>query len=139
MKNKLIALLLVLIGLSTATSCDKASKGYAVYTLIGNIVNMSGHPVPGIRISIEVSGGSMTAYSNSDGSFEYEWEGSAKLPYTVMVHISDVDGTQNGAYENQSGTVTFTQENNTGFLTNGDCMGYYKTGINVQLEAKPAQ
>jgi hypothetical protein len=133
-QSKVIALLLALLGFSTA--CHKASDSpveygspHADFLLNGSIKSaLTGNPIGNIQLIMERD----TALTNSNGTFSLKVT-DFPITHSYLVKISDIDGIANGSYAEKDTTVTFPGVN----YTNGDG-SWYKgeetLSVNVSLE-----
>ena len=134
MKNKLIWLLLSLLGF-TAAGCEEArveyGSPYATYTLKGKVTDVDGRVIPGIRV--DAIGRS---YTDEEGTFCCTGEGMSGIPHTIEVHLGDVDGTDNGGlFADKYLPVTFEEADRVEEASGGWYDGAYEiTGFDVILE-----
>lgn len=120
MKNKLIWLILSLLGFSTAACNDNSDlpceygTPHVTFSVKGKVQNKAGEPIPGIEVSTDSQYMPRKTQTNEEGVFVYEWdEWPQMLPYEVTIEFRDTDGAENGAYADRQLPVTFDEKDQT--------------------------
>lgn len=121
MKNKLLFMILSLLGFATAcSSCSDEEEfmceygtPFATFSVKGKVLNKSGEPIPNIKVSVNHSSHSFVA-SKEDGSFIldkhqafYLKSNSSGSDFNII--FTDIDGAENGQYKEHKAVVTFTE------------------------------
>ncbi|MBO7259550.1 MAG: radical SAM-associated putative lipoprotein [Paludibacteraceae bacterium] len=114
--NYLISLLLSMIGVSCAvknappqekerSSPMIAMYGvpYSTYKISGRVENTKGQAVKGIEINVIES--NVSTRSNDKGNFQLEGRHRFR-PDSIYLVVNDVDGSENGEYENDTIILT---------------------------------
>lgn len=142
MKNKLIWLILSLLGFSAAACNDNGDlpceygTPYATFSVKGKVQNKAGKPIPGIEVSTPSQ---YATHTNEEGVFVYNWdEWPQQLPYEATIKFRDTDGAENGTYADQQLTVTFEEKDQTAGASGWSAGSYALSDIEVTLESDPA-
>lgn len=141
MKNKLIWLILSLLGFSTAACNDNSDlpceygTPHVNFSVKGKVQNKAGEPIPGIEVS---TSSQYVTHTNEEGVFVYNWdEWVAPLPYEATIKFRDTDGAENGSYADQQLTVTFEEKDQTAGPSGWSEGSYALSDIEVTLESNP--
>lgn len=130
MKNKLILMILSLLGLATACSEEENSceygTPYVTFSVKGKVTDTDGAPVPGIRVAVSEDAYAPATTTGADGAFAFD-----KTPF-YMGHpekliFTDIDGAANGEFGSKTLDVAFEKSDskpesnwNTGYYTAPD-------------------
>ena len=96
MKNKLIWMLLALLGFSAGCEDEMTAEygcPFATYSVKGKVTDEAGAPIPGIRVSLDREYD--YKYTDSDGRFAFVNHNTSFVPETLRAE--DVDGPENGS------------------------------------------
>lgn len=115
MKNKLIWMLLSLLGFASACSDDEENnENLCMYgcpsvsfNVKGTVTNEAGQPIPGIRVGIKDT--YPTVLTDDKGEFAFTKATLVYIPEPAVMQFTDVDGADNGLYEPKEIEVSFTQ------------------------------
>ena len=123
---------LAAIGCGGHTPAVEYGAPHATYHLSGTVTDaQTVAPIPGIHLLFQTF---IVANSGQDGTFTVD---GVDNPCTTgcMLRATDVDGAQNGAYQDKSVPLTLTQP------APGDGHWYYgsfqQVGLAVRLDPKP--
>lgn len=146
MKNKLIYLLLSLLGLATACGDkDKDDDGGTIcmygtptvtFSVKGRVTDPAGKPIEGICVKAKHD--NPKTATNARGEFAFDKSEATSfgdIPLKIPLVFEDVDGAQNGSFEDREMEVTFTRNEavETGVWYRGD---FKAPDIDVVLKAK---
>lgn len=142
MKNKLIWLILSLLGFSTAACNDNSDlpceygTPHVNFSVKGKVQNKAGEPIPGIEVSAPSQ---YATHTNEEGVFVYNWDEwpPQQFPYETTIEFRDTDGAENGSYADQQLTVTFKEEDQTAGASGWSEGSYALSDIEVTLESNP--
>ncbi|MBO7234416.1 MAG: radical SAM-associated putative lipoprotein [Paludibacteraceae bacterium] len=114
--NYLISLLLPLLGMSCSGQNTVQSEvgrvprtiamygvPYSTYKISGRVENTKGQAVKGIEINVIES--NVSTRSNDKGNFQLEGRHRFR-PDSIYLVVNDVDGSENGEYENDTIILT---------------------------------
>jgi putative lipoprotein (rSAM/lipoprotein system) len=110
--NRVLSFLLFVLGFSAACSEVACEYGapveygapHATFIVKGHVKSsQSEDPIPAIRIIM----GYDTSYTDQNGNYQAE-NNAFPTDQSFLLEFSDVDGPQNGLYENLDTTVEFT-------------------------------
>lgn len=118
MKNKLIWMLLSLLGFASACSDkekDEDQNGNlcmygcpsVTFSVKGTVTNEAGQPIPGIRVGIKDT--YPTLLTDDKGGFAFTKETAVFLPEPAVMQFTDVDGAENGLYDPKEVEISFTR------------------------------
>lgn len=133
MKNKLIFMILSLLGLATACSEEENSceygTPYVTFSVKGRVADADGAPVHGIRVAVGEDAYAPATTTGADGAFAFD-----KTPF-YMGHpdkliFTDIDGAANGEFGPQTLDVAFEKSGSK--LENSWHTGYY-TAPDVEI------
>lgn len=107
MKNKLIWMLLALLGFSAGCEEETEEYGcpYATYSVKGKVTDEAENPIPGIRVTLDRYHDQLT---DSDGRFAFV-NLQATLSSDARLCAEDVDGPENGSYRSAEVPVNFVR------------------------------
>lgn len=145
MKNKLIYLLLSLLGLATACGDKDDDNGGTLcmygtptvtFSVKGRVSDPAGKPIEGIRVKAKQEW--LKTATNARGEFAFDKSEATSfgdIPFKIPLVFEDVDGVQNGSFEDREVEVTFTRNEavETGVWYRGD---FKAPDIDVVLKAK---
>ncbi len=141
MKNKLIYLLLSLLGLATACDDDGGEimcmygTPTVTFSVKGRVTDPAGKPIEGISVKTEKW---LETATNARGEFAFEkseWTSFGDKPLKIPLKFEDVDGARNGSFEDREVEVAFTR--NEKVESSGWYFGdYTASDIEVVLQAK---
>lgn len=138
MKNRILMMLLSLLGFATA--CDKQKQDELMcmygsphigFRVQGKVTNAAGQPIPGIV----VGGGGTQVATGADGNYDLSGDVG---PLVVHLIFTDVDGAESGGeFAEAMLEVKFTKEDQVapgdGNWNKG---GFAKTDMNIALQEK---
>jgi putative lipoprotein (rSAM/lipoprotein system) len=137
--NSLICIILSLLGFTTACSLIQTEYGtpateygtpHATFIVKGSVKSESASTsVQGIRVVM----GSDSTYSDASGKYEVNVSAFPE-DQTFTLKFKDVDGSANGAFQNQETTVTFTDPTFTG--GSGWYEGETEKALDIKLKSK---
>ncbi len=111
MKNKLIWMILSLLGFATA--CEKLEQAadeygvpYATYSVKGKVINQQGEPIPGIQVNLEHAW--YLIQTDANGDFAYDKVETFPREQTRL-KFTDIDGPENGSYQEEIVSITFVE------------------------------
>lgn len=107
MKNKLIWMLLALLGFSAGCEEDSTVEygcPYATFSVKGKVTNETGAPIPEIRVTLDRY---HDQFTDTDGRFAFVNHDIPFVPETLRAE--DVDGPENGSYRSAEVPVTFVR------------------------------
>ena len=138
MKNKLIWMLLALLGFSAGCEDEMTAEygcPFATYSVKGKVTDKAGAPIPGIRVSLDREYD--YKYTDSDGRFAFVNHNTSFVPETLRAE--DVDGPENGSYRSAEIQVTFIR--NPAVLSGGWYGGdYIAADVDITMqEETPAE
>lgn len=108
MKNKLIWMLLALLGFSAGCEDDSTVEygcPFATFSVKGKVTDEAGAPIPGIRVTLDRYHDQLT---DTDGRFAFVNLRTIISPNTSL-RTEDVDGPENGSYRSAEVPVTFVR------------------------------
>lgn len=142
--------LMVMSMLGFSSACDKVGDEpemygcpFAHYDVSGEVSDGEGNPVEGIRVAVEWNDANGveecslkdTVYTDSNGAFKSRISGFPIQPEILDVVFEDVDGEENGSFEESSVEVTeirHDEGDGTIMFSNGT----YSAEVNVSLKNK---
>jgi len=108
-------MILSLLGFAAACSGEddpgmvEYGTPHVTFSLKGKVTDSAGKPIPGIEVGFEDSYN--PAYTDSDGRFVFAdgamWPFDEAEPQTL--YFKDVDGAENGSFDNATADVVFTK------------------------------
>lgn len=136
LENSLLILLMAFLGIST--SCEKSNESPAEYgtphanfIVNGKVVASStNEAIKDIQVIMQRD----TTYTNDKGEYSVKMEGFPN-ENTYILEIKDIDGEQNGSFEEKDITVDFSDEE----FNNGDGKWYKgekEKSVDVSLNNK---
>lgn len=137
MKNKLIRMLLSLLGFASSCACETQEDAYgcpyATFSVKGKVTDEAGSPIPGIAVRVEYDNETAT---DDTGTFAFDraqWSFAPTSP--VSIRFSDIDGSENGSFADQEVEVTFAR--NSAVASDGWYEGHFDADdIEVVLQEK---
>lgn len=131
MKNRLILLLLALLGMGACT--EETSEEYRVphaeFELKGRVCDPDGTPIADILIERDGHDNSRTG---ADGSYLFDWQGMNGPSCTLR--FTDTDGPEHGGtFAEKELTVVFSESDRTA-PRDGWCEGTFSKTVDVTLE-----
>lgn len=138
MKNKLIWMLLALLGFSTACDelglqSDEYGSPHAYFSVKGKVVNSEGEPIENIGVNPENDPYAPVVLTDRFGEFVFDKSTAFSLPDNKLtLYFSDIDGEQGGLFNDNSVEVEFRQvEDGFGGWYSGT---YEADDLNVQMQ-----
>lgn len=116
MKNKLIWMLLSLLGFASACSDKEEDQNgnlsmygcpSVTFSAKGTVTNEAGQPIPGIRVGIKNI--YPTVLTDEKGGFAFTKATAVFIPEPAVMQFTDVDGAENGLYAPKEIEVSFTR------------------------------
>ncbi len=117
MKNRLIYAILSLLGLTTA--CSKDDKGgvdcmygtpIATFSVKGNVTDTDGQPIKGIRVKVDYYTSTLTDEQGKFGFDKVQMIGFGNDSFNKQLEFQDIDGEENGSFEDKEINVTFIRD-----------------------------
>ena len=138
MKNKLIWMLLALLGFSTACDelglqSDEYGSPHAYFSGKGKVVNSDGEHIENIGVNPENDPYAPVVLTDRFGEFVFDKSTAFSLPDNKLtLYFSDIDGEQGGLFNDNSVEVEFRQvEDGFGGWYSGT---YEADDLNVQMQ-----
>lgn len=144
MKNRLIWLLLSLLGLATTVACDGESQTeygtpYATFSVKGKVTDTNGKGIPGIQISATEGYSTTAVYSDSEGLFDCRWDAWPSVPYATALCFKDIDGAENGEFDSREVSAVFNEQDMIEDSQQSWYHGTYRIRLDVTLTEKQSE
>ena len=144
--KKIVTLICGALGIGTLVSCyGVVNPTEEIFSLSGTIVDEADNPIKGIKVSAgepHTQGEDeeshdfdcyKTTYSNDDGTYSLSW--SSYGLYSVNVYVEDIDGEENGSFNNKLFEIDYSNVEGKG-VNNTNTIRYEIKDKKLQLTKK---
>ncbi len=155
--RRVFAKLLQVLGISslcTAFGCSLLNNKWApvamygvpgnFFTLEGTVTDEDGNAINGIEINVKTKENAEVpenpsietqTYTTETGTYSLTWHYMDKEELDWVLEIKDIDGNQNGSFEDTTDPITFTENDISGKTDFGN-IKYKKENMQIKLSQK---